>query len=385
MPQAVLSALSDHVGMESRIGGYEAAVENAGAIEGFYSGVARLVNGRRDEIAFLDSATRAWHAVFHAMDFKAGDVVLTARSEYNANMVSFLHAEKRYGIILKLVPDAPDGSIDIDALEKLVCARTRLICLSHIPTNDGLVNPAEAVGLVAKRHGIPFLLDACQSVGQMPIDVETIGCTMLSATGRKYLRGPRGTGFLWVRKDWIEKLEPHVLDIRSGSWSGISRYEIAADARRFELWEANLAGQIALGAAARYAIGIGIAEIWARISELADAVRTMLDGLEGFSVHDQGSVRSGIVTFSHAHLPAAEIVARLRSVHAINTSVSAVQLTRTELISAGITHVVRASVHAYNTFAELEALIEALNAMTGRPDIGLSYLNNNNNPSENHL
>ncbi|WP_127145436.1 aminotransferase class V-fold PLP-dependent enzyme [Pelagibacterium montanilacus] len=381
MPSPVLDALKGHIDLESRIGGYEAAVEAADAIERFYVDVAALIGGHPDEIAFLDSATRAWLAVFHAMDWRPGDEVLTARSEYNANMVSFLHARERQGIVHRLVPDAEDGTIDTDALEAMIGPRTRLICLSHMPTNDGLINPAQKVGQIAAARTIPFLLDACQSAGQMPLDVAELGCTMLSATGRKYMRGPRGTGFLWVRRDWLDRLMPHALDIRSASWTGVDAYEIASDARRFELWEAGIAGQIALGSAARYAREVGIAPMWDRIQTLAGDLRGMLSGIGGVTVHDQGSDKSGIVTFSHARLNAPEIVARLRSVHSINTSVSACQLTRSSLIAGGTTHMVRASVHAYNTTQELDALAEALDAMTGTRGAGLSHANKNDNSS----
>ncbi|RDE08609.1 aminotransferase class V-fold PLP-dependent enzyme [Pelagibacterium lacus] len=381
MPQPVLSALSGHVELESRIGGYEAAAASEDAISGFYDAIAALLNGHRDEVAFLDSATRAWHAAFHAMEWHPADVILTARSEYNANMVSFLHARKRYGIEFRLVPDTVDGTIDTEALRAMICPKTRLICLSHMPTNDGLVNPVEEVGKIAREHGLPFLLDACQSAGQMPLDVEAIGCTMVSATGRKYLRGPRGTGFLWAHADWIEKLEPYALDIRSASWCSASSYKIADGAQRFELWENNIAGQIALGEAARYAMAADIGAMWPRIQELARALREKIDGREGFSVHDQGTIRSGIVTFSHPRLSAAEIVAHLHSRHTINTSLSASQLTRADLAARGVSHMVRASVHAYNTTSELDALVEALVAMARQKDTGLPHANKNNKAS----
>ena len=378
MPRPALSALLGHIELESRIGGYEAAIVNSRSIEHFYDALAALLKGRPQEVAFLDSATRAWHVAFHAMDWQQGDVVLTARSEYNANMVSFLHARARHGIEFKLVPDTADGVIDVDALEAMVCSKTRLISLSHMPTNDGLINPVEQVGRIARAYGIPFLLDACQSVGQMPLDVKEIGCTMLSATGRKYLRGPRGTGFLWVDSDWIGKLVPYALDIRSANWASASSYEIAGDARRFELWETNIAGQIALGEAARYATNIGVTTMWSRIQSLATALRHMIEALDGFTVHDQGTLRSGIVTFSHRTLSTAEIVETLRRDHAINTSVSACQLTRAALIASGVTHMVRASIHAYNTIQELEALVEALGAMARRRDSGSPKANKNN-------
>ena len=369
MAAPVGQSVTDHLALEQRIGGYEAAALQSHLIDAAYEAAAELVGGRKSEIALLDNATRAWHAVFYAMDWQAGDRVVTGHAEYNSNMIAFRHAADRFGIEVVLADDTHDGELDPAALEALIDERTRLICVSHMPTNDGLINPVEEIGAIARAHGIPFLLDACQSAGQMPLDVEKIGCTMLSATGRKYLRGPRGTGFLWVRSDWIEKLSPHVLDIRSAEWVEVDKYRVAGNATRFELWENNIAGHIGLGAACRYALDTGVEDIWTRISELSGALREQIDALPGFKVQDRGRQRSGIVTFSHQHLAAETIVPRLRHEWSINTSVSATQLTRTGLIEQGTTQLVRASVHAYNTHEDINRLVEALTALaTGQPD-----------------
>lgn len=362
MPAPVQAAMLGHLALEADIGGYEAAAAAQADIDLFYDHVAGLIGGQREEVSFLDSATRAWLAVFHAMTWREGDVVLTAKSEYNSNMVSFLHARRLYGIEFHLVPDDASGALDVDALERMITPRTRLICLTHMPTNDGLINPAAAVGAVARRHGIPYLLDACQSAGQMPIDVQALGCTMLSATGRKFMRAPRGTGFLWVHRDWLDRLVPQAVDNRSGSWTGPENYELARDGRRFELWENNVAGQIALGAAARYATQCGMDAIWSRIQMLSSYLRQSLADIAGVLVHDQGHEKSGIVTFTCSNMSSGDVVTRLRSEFRINTSLSAVQLTRTKLLEAGITHLVRASVHAFNTTDEIDQLIAALRA-----------------------
>jgi cysteine desulfurase / selenocysteine lyase len=367
-PKPVIDAVAHHLELEEKIGGYEAAVEAADSIRGFYDSVAALINARASEIAFMDSATRGWHAAFLALDLKPGDEVLTSLAEYNSHMISFRYAEQRMGIRTILVPDAEDGSIDCEALKRLITSNTRLISLSHVPTNDGIVQPAAEVGRIARAHDIPYLLDACQSVGQMPIDVSALGCTMLTATGRKYLRGPRGTGFLWVDCRWHDRLLPHTLDVRSARWTEVDRFEIVEDARRYELWEGNVAAQIGLGKAAAYAVRQSVELTWARIVNLAAKLREMIVALPGFAVQDRGSVKSGIVTFSCRDWHAAEITARLQREHAINTSVSAVQLTRTDLLSAGVTHLVRASVHAFNTEEEIERLASALELFTTGKD-----------------
>lgn len=366
-PRAVIDAVINHLAREEEIGGYEAAAEAEADVRGAYEAVARLINAQPSEIAFVDSATRGWHIAFLALDLKPGDEVLTSQAEYNSHMISFRHAEKRLGTRTILVPDAADGSIDCGALERLITDRTRLVSLSHVPTNDGIVQPADEVGRIARAYDIPYLLDACQSAGQMPLDVGALGCTMLTATGRKYLRGPRGTGFLWVDRRWQHRLQPHTLDIRSARWTDVDRFEIVEDAGRYELWEGNVAAQIGLGMAADYALRQSVDLTWVRIVGLAAKLRSLLAAVPGFAVHDRGSVKSGIVTFSCRNRDAADITAWLRREHSINTSVSAVQLTRTDLLAKGVAHLVRASVHAFNTEEEIERLVSALELLaTGR-------------------
>lgn len=363
MPSCVFQAVRDHLDLENTIGGYEAAASMQPALDQVYSHVARLINAAADEIALQNSATEAWNSVFYSLDWTVGDQVLTTCSEYNSNMISFRHLEDRAGIEVVLVPDNEDGTLDLDALSRLVGARTKLIAVSHMPTNEGLVQPVEQVGKIAQDFNVPFLLDACQSVGQMPIDVQQIGCTMLSATGRKYLRGPRGTGFLWMRRDWIVRTTPHVLDSRSAHWDRVDGFTIAPDARRFELWEKNVAGLLGLGAACRYAHDTGIEQVWTRIRKSSAALRNGLKAIPGITVQDRGGLKSGIVTFCHDRIGASEFVDRLREDRRINTSVSDTQLTRQILTRQGVLELVRASLHAFNSDAEISSLIEAVDVI----------------------
>jgi selenocysteine lyase/cysteine desulfurase len=360
MPRPVLESVQAHLTREATIGGYEAFNLAKDQAESLYASAAKLIGGKPNEIAYLENATRAWDAVFYAFDWQPGDTVVTARSEYNSNMIAFRHAEKRHGIRVLLAPDTPDGAVDPAGLEALLDDSVKLICLSHMPTNDGLVNPAEAVGAVAAKHGIPYLLDACQSVGHYPVDVAKTGCTMLSTTGRKFLRGPRGTGFLWVREDWIGKLDPPFLDNRAARWTEIDGYEVWDTARRFENWESFVAGRIGLGVALDYANMLGPQAIWNRVTALANRMRAGLGAIPGITVHDRGTVKSAIVTFSHKEVATTEIVNRLRLEHRINTSASDVQLTRTDTLDTGIKAMVRASPHVYNTEDEIDTLLNAV-------------------------
>jgi selenocysteine lyase/cysteine desulfurase len=265
----------------------------------------------------------------------------------------------RAGARVEVVPDDEHGQISIAALRRMMDERVRLVALTHVPTNGGLVNPAAEVGQVAREAGVPFLLDACQSAGQMPLDVEALGCDMLSSTGRKYLRGPRGTGFLYVRRIWIERLDPPFLDLHAATWTARESYEVRADARRFENWESYVAGRIGLGAAVDYALGWGLDAIRGRVTALADTLRTRLAALPRVTVHDKGAVRCGIVTFRIAGEEPAAVQRRLRAA-GINVSFSTAGNARFDMEPRGIASVVRASVHYYNTDEEIDRFCAAL-------------------------
>jgi cysteine desulfurase / selenocysteine lyase len=358
-PQSVLSTVIEYLELEARIGGYEAAEARAGEIDGATAAIARLVGALPGEIAFAESATRAWDQVFYAMPFASGDRILTHRVEYASNVIAMLQVADRTGAVIDVVPSTETGEIDVAALTGMLDDRVRLVALTHVPTSGGLVNPAAAVGAALAGTGIPYLLDACQSVGQLPIDVSAIGCTFLTTTGRKFMRGPRGTGFLYVASDWIERLEPEVVDLRSADWTSADTYELRPDIRRFEQWERSWAGYLGLGAAAEYALGFGLDAIAARVGALAESLRDLLHARPGVTVHDQGAQRAGIVTFSVAgHDP--DAVRATAHDHGINVWTTPANMARLDFDPRGLESVVRASVHYFNTEAELTRLCEVL-------------------------
>ncbi|MEZ5668238.1 MAG: aminotransferase class V-fold PLP-dependent enzyme [Alphaproteobacteria bacterium] len=365
MPRPVLQAVEDHLRLEATIGGYEAAAAARDPIDHAYAALARLVGGAPDEIALIENATRAWDMAFYGLDLKAGDTVITGKAEYASNYLAFLQRARRDGIEIRVAPDDGQGATDPDAVAALIDGRTRLVAITHVPTNGGLVNPAAAIGAVAARHGVPFLLDACQSVGQLPIDVAAIGCTMLSATGRKFLRGPRGTGFLWVRRDWIDRLEPPFVDLHAAEWTAPDRYRLRDDARRFENWESFVAGKVGLAAAADYALGFGLEPIAARAGALACRLRDGLQAIDGVTVHDKGAVRCAIATFSVEGMPAAAVQRQLAA-RRVNTSVSTVESTRLDMGERGLDAIVRASPHYYNSEDEIDAAVAAVAAIARR-------------------
>jgi selenocysteine lyase/cysteine desulfurase len=354
-----LDATLGHLQLEAEIGGYEAADRARATLDGFYPSIARLIGAEPGEIAYVENATRAWDLAFYSLDFKPGDRILTCVSEYSSNYISYLQVARKTGAEIVVVPDDAHGQIDLAALERAIDRRTKLISISHIPTQGGLVQPAEAVGRIANQAGVMYLLDACQSVGMMPIDVNELGCDFLSATGRKYMRGPRGTGFLYARTRSTRHIEPIFLDNHAARWTGDNEYTVIADARRFENWERYFAGVIGLKVAADQATELGMEAVWARLRELADGLRARLKALKGVTLTDLGATKGAIVTFAVAGADHDVLKQALRA-KGINVSVSTQFSSRLDLEGRGLKDVMRASVHVYNTEEELDRFVSEL-------------------------
>jgi selenocysteine lyase/cysteine desulfurase len=347
---------------EARIGAYEAADQADAAIEHTYAAIANLLGCERHEIAIVENATRAWDMAFYSFAFGPGDRILTARAEYASNYIAYLQVAERTGAVVEVIESDSTGQVSVEALRKAMDERVKLIAITHVPTNSGLVNPAAAIGAVAREWGVPFLLDACQSVGQLVTRVDELGCDLLSGTGRKYLRGPRGTGFLYVRSGLLDRLTPPLLDLHAASWVARDRFEIRADARRFENWESNVAGKIGLGVAVDYCLEWGIANIQRRVVSLAEHLRLELGRVPGVTVRDPGAERCGIVTFTLDGHSTSEVQRALAEKH-INVTTSSRFSTRLDMEARELDSVVRASVHYYNTDTEVARFCEALVAL----------------------
>jgi cysteine desulfurase/selenocysteine lyase len=357
MPAPVWHALTRALEAERDRGGYEAEAALAEPLAAFYGNLATLLRVDRAEIAWVENATRAWDMAVYGLPLAEGDEVLVHISEYASNYLGLLQLVRSKGIRIVPVPSDSAGQIDVAALERAITARTRVIALTHVPTQGGLVNPAAEVGRVARAHGLTYVLDACQSVGQLDVNVAEIGCDILSGTGRKFLRGPRGSGFLYVSRRVLDSIHPPLIDLHAATWTGVDSYDLAPDARRFENFESFQAGRVALGAAAGYALDIGMPVIEARIMSLAADLRARLADLPGVALHDLGARGCGIVTFTCADLPAADVQARLTA-QGINVSVSSHALL--DFRARGITSLVRASVHAFNTEDEVARVADAV-------------------------
>jgi selenocysteine lyase/cysteine desulfurase len=361
VPRPVLDTVVDHLRREEQIGGYEAAEEAADRLEGVYSSVARLIGAGPNEIALAESGSRAWAMAVYSLPFVPRTRLLIGRTEYSGNVIALRQLARRNDLQIVVLDDDPHGQVDVEHLQReLERGNVAMVALTHVPMANGLVNPAAEVGRRCRAAGVMFVLDACQSVGQMPLDVQSLGCDVLAGTGRKFLRGPRGTAFLYVRASVLERLEPALLDGHSAVPTGAVGFEVRGDARRFESWESSAAGRLGLGRAVDYALALGLDAVQERVAGLAEQLRSELAAVPGVTVHDRGITRCGIVTFSVKGSDAGNIRTRLAD-HRINVSVAPVSSAWADSIRTGTQHgpdmVVRASVHYYNTEAEIQRLV----------------------------
>jgi len=362
-PRPVVARVIEHLRLEEQIGGYEAADRVTAELEAVYGSVARLLHCATDEIALQENATRGWEMAFYSLRFAAGDRIVTSANEYASNYIAFLQVAQRTGAEIHVVECDQAGEVDLEALGKLLDDRVKLIALTHLPTNGGLVQPAAQVGKLARRAGIPFLLDATQSAGQIDLDVEALGCDMLCATGRKYLRGPRGTGFLYVRRSKLEQMEPPLLDMHAANWISQDKFAVRGDAKRFETWESAAATRLGLGVAVEYALVLGLKNIERRVQRLGSLLRERLGEVKGVTIQDLGRVRSGLVTFTCEGDAAGEVMKGLKE-KGIAVRVSDRSSTLIDMERRGLEELVRASVHYYNTEEEIERLCEAVRVWT---------------------
>jgi len=361
-PDVVVKTMVDFLREEALYGGYEIEAKYRTRLDHTHNLIAQLINANADEIALVENASAAWEIAFNGLDFQQGDEVIVSEMEYVSNVLGLLNAQNLYGIVIKPIFNDNDGNFPIQALEDAITARTKLIAITHIPSTAGNVLPAAEIGEVARKHNILYLLDACQSVGQIPVDVQAIGCDMLAVTGRKYLRGPRGSGFLYVRRQLLDKLKLLFFDGRTVSSLNQQGFVVRPDARRFEWYEKNPAVVLGLQKAVEYALNIGVERIWQRTRDLALLFRQRLGQIDGIVVHDQGDVLCGIVTFSVTGITAAEVRAKLAEKN-INVHIGFAKATLYYMNRKGLDGIVRASVHYYNTEEEIEMVCRELRTM----------------------
>ncbi|MCB0491236.1 MAG: aminotransferase class V-fold PLP-dependent enzyme [Cyclobacteriaceae bacterium] len=357
---AVTDAIRDYISFESLTGGYEAADIKKAEIQEFYNSAARLVNTHENNIAFTSSATNSFSLALSSIPFERGDKVLIANEDYISNQIAFLSLQHRLGIQLIRAKSLSTGGVDLDDMEGLINKHhPKLVSLTHVPTNTGLIQPVEAVGKMCNDKGILYLVDACQSVGQIPVDIKKIGCDFLTATMRKFLRGPRGAGFLYASDRVLkEKLTPLFVDMRGAEWTGADTYEVRMNAKRFEEWELPYALVVGSKEAINYALNLGIENIAERNKTLCGILRAKLNSIE-LKVLDLGKHQSSIITIEMPGRQPNEVLEYLRAIN-INTSTTHRSNAQIDFASKKVDWALRISPHYFSTEDEIDSLIQSL-------------------------
>jgi len=361
-PQVVVDTMVDHLRREAAIGGYEAQAEASDPLAATYVSLGRLVGAGPEGISLTTSATDAWLRGFLSIPLERGDRILVAQAEYASNVLAVMAAGRRAEASIEAVPDDATGVLDVGALRTMLDERVKVVAVSHAPSQNGLLNPAAEIG-AAVRELAPqawYVLDACQSVGQVPLDAVAIGADFLSATGRKFLRGPRGSGFLWSSAR-AQTLEPALIDLDSATWTSTDSYVVQPGAKRFESWEKSYAAVLGMGAAADYALDLGLDVIQRRIGWVADRIRGALADVPGVVVRDRGTIRTGIVTFSVEGRDALDVVRRIKE-RGVNVSHSPREYAVRDFDATGVTGLVRVSPHVFIDDSDVEALLQAVRA-----------------------
>lgn len=367
MPRSVLDTITSHLQREAVLGGYESSDEAGAAVDAAYASVAQLLGAQPRNIAVVENSTVAFFQALSAFHFQPGDVIVTTRNDYISNQLAYLSLARRHGVELRRAADLTTGGVDPQSVRELLRdPRVRILAVTWVPTNSGLMQPVEALGEVAESAGVPYLIDACQAVGEIPIDVSRLRCDFLSATARKFMRGPRGIGFLYVSDRALQRGDhPLYIDMRGADWRTADAFDLAPDARRFENWEFAYALVLGLGEAARYAISVGVDRVGRRARELAAALRTKLAAIPRYRVLDRGKELAAIVTAEVHGWDAPALVNALRQ-RGINTSASLRAYAVIDMAEKNANSALRISPHYYNTEAELDLLIDALKSLPAK-------------------
>ncbi|HXW16824.1 MAG TPA: aminotransferase class V-fold PLP-dependent enzyme [Candidatus Acidoferrales bacterium] len=368
MPRSVLDAIVGHLNREANFGGYESADDASAAVGEAYTNVARLIGAQPRNIAVVENSTVAFFQALAAFDFRPGDVIVTTRNDYISNQLAYLSLVRRCGVEVRRAADLASGGVDPQSVRELLRdPRVRLLAATWVPTNSGLIQPVEALGEIAGSAEVPYIIDACQAVGEISVDIARLRCDFLSATARKFLRGPRGLGFLYVSDRALKRGDfPLYIDMRGADWVSADSFEPAQDARRFENWEFPYSLVLGLGEAARYAMSVGIECGGRRARELAASLRRKLSDVSGFRVLDRGTELAAIVTVEIKDRNAVDVVKLLRR-RGINTSATRRAVAVIDMDEKRATSAVRLSPHYYNTEEEIDRAVEALKSLLAKP------------------
>lgn len=364
MPSTVIQAIKDQIDLESQMGGYEAANFQKEKNEAFYQKLAQLIHTSPEHIAWATNATDAFNKALSAIPFQQADTILTTEEDYASNYIAFFQLRKRYGLKIIQLPSLEEGGINLEKVEPLIKAHhPKLVAITHIPTSSGLIQDVEAIGDICENYDCWYIVDACQSAGQLPLNVQKIKCDFLSASFRKFMRGPRGGGFLYTSKRVLEEgLEPMFMDLHSAFWDSPDSYKASASAKRFESWERSCALVHGSLAAVDLAAELGLDQIAHRIQYLADMLRKELATIVPLKALDQGRKKGGIVTFYPKNWQAETFKQQLDQ-RGIRSSMVWTAYARFDLGKKAVPWAARLSPHYYNTEEEIKEVVKTIKSI----------------------
>ncbi len=362
MPRPVVDIMSSYLESEIRLGGYVAQEQQSKKLAAVYQSLATLFGGAPADYALTSGAVDAWSKAFYSIPLTSADNIVTVYNEYCSNYVACLQRAKREGVEIRIARSAKDGSLDLDHLSELVDENTKIVSITHVASSSGQVVDLTAIKPIVKKYGAYYLLDACQSVGQLPVNFVEIGCDIATATSRKFLRGPRGIGFLYINKHSRQRLEPAMLTNQSAAWTGDGEYKLVDDASMFEMWERSCLNQLGFGAALEYLRAIGLEKATAQTQYVAHGLRSAVYSLKGVEATCQEDASAAIITFNKNGWSALDVRTELEKL-GIAVQVSTVFHTRLDLGARGIDSAVRVSPHYYNDQSEFDRFLNAVDEL----------------------
>lgn len=336
-----------HLRREAEIGAPSAATEASDTVAHGYRAAAELIGATVGEVAFVESGNRALAALIQSAGLRPGDHVLVDRTCWGGTLDMLVSYP---GVVVDVMPVDAHGRVDVDAARRQADSRTKLIVLTWCPATCGIFNPAEQIGVLAAELDAFYIVDACQVVGQRPVDVAKLRCHGLAASGRKWLRGPRGTALLFASRGYLEATSPFMAD-------QFGRPRL--DARRYETGEAYVAGRVGLSVALQAVLTIGADVIALQLADMAQRVRDRLNAVPGIAIAEQGPDLASFVTINVAGLSATEVAARLAH-NGIAVSVPDRPYAPLDMEARSLTSVVRIAPHLFTTGSDVDALVEAL-------------------------
>lgn len=350
-PFVVIDAIRtemEDVDRTGRYGGWEAARPK----------LAALVNASEGEIALTHNVTEGICVVAAGLPLKAGDEVILTDQEHAGNAIPWLARARRDNIVIRYFSPAPQAALTLERINALITPRTRVIAVPHITCTTGHVLPGKAISRLGKDKGIWVMLDAAHTPGMMNVDVKDLGCDFFASCGHKWLLGPKGTGFLYVRKEMVEVLEPHWVgggvdagwDVRKGTLT------LRPDAHRFDFATQSSALYVGLGAAVDFIHHLGQENVSRRGRALAGRLRSRLaelgDRIEILTPSEEGGYGS-VLGFRLKNYPFDKLQQMLAEKHHIIT----------RAVPENGLNSNRLSTHVYNTPAEVDRVADIIRSV----------------------